>query len=109
MVVVGLVVLGVAVVAAVILIGQNGAVVPVHALGGVWTGHLYWVLVAGMVLMAVAMFGLWLMKAAGNRAWRLRRERRALAAENRRLKRSSGAPSTPAPPDAGSYPDTPTR
>lgn len=82
MIIVGLLLFAVAVAAAIILIAQNhGTVVDVHALGNTWQLHLYWVLVAGMVIVVVALLGL---RAAGRgtgRARRLRRERSVLVRE----------------------------
>ena len=47
----GLLLLAVAAAAAVVVIAQNqSAMVDVHALGYTWHVHLYWVLVAGLVI-----------------------------------------------------------
>jgi hypothetical protein len=84
--IIGLVVLAAAVGSTVILIVQNrGSVVGVHALGHSWTGHLYWVLVAGLVIAVVGVVGLAILRAGAARSRRLRRQRAALLAENKRL------------------------
>jgi hypothetical protein len=83
---VGLVLFGVATAAASILIAQNAqTVVEVHALGQAWTGHLYWVLVAGIVIAAVAALGIAAINLAGARIRLARRERGLFAAENERI------------------------
>lgn len=63
-----------------------------HALGHAWTGHLFWVLVAGLILALVALLGLALMRRGAARARRLRRERATLLAENERLSDPSQSP-----------------
>jgi uncharacterized integral membrane protein len=85
MIVIGFLLVAAAVAAAVILIVQNRGAIDVHALGGSWHLDAYWLLVAGLVLLAVAILGLAIAKTAAARVWRLRRERRELARENRRL------------------------
>lgn len=86
MVIVGLLLLAVAVAAAVIFIADNrSATMNVHALGNTWNVHAYWILVAGLVIMAVALIGLRAMSRGAARGRRLRRERRSLARENERL------------------------
>jgi uncharacterized integral membrane protein len=101
MVVVGLILIAAAVAAAVILIVQNRGAIDVHALGGSWHVDSYWLVVAGLVILAAAILGLAIAKTAAARVWRLRRERRELARENRRLSAqvdtSTGSVS---PPDA---------
>ena len=84
-----------AVASAVILILQNrGSVVGVHALGHTWTGRLYWMLVAGLVIALAAVVGLAMLRAAAARARRLRRQRAALLAENERLSERVRDPAT---------------
>ncbi|MBV9594032.1 MAG: hypothetical protein JO147_09630 [Actinobacteria bacterium] len=86
MIVIGLLLVAAAVAATVVLIAQNTSPeVTFKALGDTYTVHLYWVLVAGMVLLAVAAIGLSAMRAGTASSWRSRRERRQLAAENARL------------------------
>ena len=85
MIVVGFILIAAAVAAAVILTVQNQRAINVHALGGSWRVDAYWLLVAGFVILAVAILGLVIAKTAAARVWRLRRERRELARENRRL------------------------
>ena len=93
MIVVGFILIAAAVAAGVILIVQNRGAIDVHALGGSWHVDAYWLLVAGLVILAVAMLGLAIAKTAAARVWRLRRERRELARENRRLSAQLGASS----------------
>jgi uncharacterized integral membrane protein len=85
MIVVGFILIAAAVAAAVILIVQNRGAINVHALGGSWHVDAYWLLVAGLVILAVAILGLAIAQTATAHVWRLRRERRELARENRRL------------------------
>jgi hypothetical protein len=74
--IIGLTVLAAAVASAVILIVQNRAsVVGVHALGHTWIGHLYWVLVAGLIIALVGVVGLVILRGGAARARRLRRQR----------------------------------
>jgi uncharacterized integral membrane protein len=85
MIVIGFLLLAAAVAAGVILIVQNRGAIDVHALGGSWHLDAYWLMVAGVVILAVAILGMAIAKTATARVWRLRRERRELARENRRL------------------------
>jgi uncharacterized integral membrane protein len=85
MIVIGFILIAAAVAAAVILIVQNRGAINVHALGGSWHVDAYWLLVAGLVILAVAILGLVIIQTATAHVWRLRRERRELARENRRL------------------------
>jgi len=80
MVIIGFVLIAAAVAAATILITQNTARVQVHALGHAWTGSAYWLLVAGLVILAVAVIGVLAVRVSGTR--RLRRERTALAEQH---------------------------
>jgi hypothetical protein len=83
---VGLILFAAAVAAAIIGIVQTRhLVIDVHALGQTWTVHAYWVLVAGLIVAGVGLLGLAIMNRGAERSRRLRRERRALATENRRL------------------------
>jgi hypothetical protein len=86
MIVLGFVLVALAVAAVAVLVVQNrNDVVNVHALGQTWSVHLYWLLVLGLIIAAVALIGLSMMKAGGARARRLRRERKSLSIENKRL------------------------
>ena len=80
MVIIGFVLIVAAVASATILITQNTARVQLHALGHAWTGSIYWLLVTGLVILAVAVIGVLAVRLSGTR--RLRRERAALAEEN---------------------------
>ena len=83
---VGLILFAAAVAAAIIGIVQNRhLVIDVHALGQTWTMHAYWLLVAGLIVAVVGLLGLAIINRGAERSRRLRRERRALARENRRL------------------------
>ena len=83
---VGLILFAAAAAAAIIGIVQNrNHVIDVHALGQTWTMHAYWVLVAGLIVAVVGLLGLSIINRGAERSRRLRRERRALARENRRL------------------------
>jgi uncharacterized membrane protein len=93
MVVIGLVLVAAAVAAAVVLIVQNrSAVTHVHALGQTWSTHIYWLVIAGIVITLVALLGAAIMRRGAQRTRRSRRERASLAEENRRLRE---APSNP--------------
>jgi hypothetical protein len=93
--IVGLILFAAAVASAVILIVQNRDSVPqVHALGRDWTGHLYWVLVAGLIIALVGVLGLAILRYGTTRARRLRRQRAALVAENERLSDQVHDPAT---------------
>jgi uncharacterized protein (DUF2062 family) len=81
-----LVLFGAATAAASILIAQNAqTVVEVHVLGHAWTGQLYGVLVAGIVIGVVAALGIAAINRAGARIRWARRERGLFAAENERI------------------------
>lgn len=86
MLILGFLFLAVAVAAAIVLVVQNPhTVVQLHGLGQTWTLHLYWVLLIGLVIGVVAALGLAMMRYGTTHSWRIRQERRSLAAENRRL------------------------
>jgi hypothetical protein len=86
MVVIGLVIFAIAVAAAIVAIAQNqSTLVDVHVFGYHWTTHSYWVLVAGLVIAAVGLFGLAMMRSGTAHAARMRVERRGLVRENARL------------------------
>jgi uncharacterized integral membrane protein len=114
MIIVGFVLLAAAAVAAVALIAQNTATVTVHVFNWSWDTELRWLVVAGLALTAIGLLGLVMMRTGGAHYMRLRGERKALRAENRRLAeqaRAAGrapgyppgaaAPATPVPPPAG--------
>jgi hypothetical protein len=73
MVVIGFVLIIAAVAAAVILITQNAGTLDVHALGQSWSVNAYWLVVAGLGAMAVAVLGLAMVRQAGVRTYRARR------------------------------------
>jgi uncharacterized integral membrane protein len=96
MIIVGFVLLATAVVIAAALIVQNPATVTVHAFNESWNVDMRWLLVAGLALTAIALFGLGMMRLGSARYMRLRGERRALASENKRLaKRAAAAETAP--------------
>jgi uncharacterized integral membrane protein len=94
MILVGFVLFAAAIVIAVALIVQNPATVTVHAFDESWNVDLRWVLVAGLALTAIGLLGLGMMRAGSGRYMRLRGERRALAAENKRLAKRAAAADT---------------
>ncbi len=85
MVIIGFVLFAAAAVVAGALIVQNPGTVTVHAFTWSWDVDMRWLVVAGLGLAAIGLLGLAMMGAGSARHARLRRERRALAAENRRL------------------------
>ena len=103
MIIVGFVLLAAAVVVAVALVVQNPATVTVHAFKWSWDVDLRWVIVAGLALTAIGLVGLAMMRLGGAHYARLRRERKALAYENKRLVAEQANPAEPAPggPPAG--------
>jgi hypothetical protein len=110
MIILGLLLLAAAAVGAVELILANGGgdpKIPVHMWGWTWHVDAFWLAVAGAAIMLVALVGLAMLKSSGRRARRLRRERKNLTAENRRLaKRANVAEATQAEPGgrAGAVP-----
>lgn len=86
MIIIGFLIFAVAVAAAIVAIVQNRtAMVHVNGLGYSWDVHVYWVLVAGLIIAAVGFIGLAMMRAGAVHAARLRTERRGLKRENARL------------------------
>ncbi|PZS20321.1 MAG: hypothetical protein DLM57_01860 [Pseudonocardiales bacterium] len=88
MMVLGILLLAAAVVVAVELVLANHAhdsEINVHMWRWTWHFDALWLAVLGAAILVVAVLGLAMMRAGGRRARRLRRERRELAAENRRL------------------------
>jgi hypothetical protein len=103
-IVIGFVIFAVAVAAAIVAIAQNqSAMVTVHGLGYNWNVHVYWVLVAGLVIAGVGWLGASMMRTGAAHAARMRVERRGLVRENARLNdlaadrpASAAVPVTPA-------------
>jgi uncharacterized integral membrane protein len=95
MIVVGFVLLVAAVVVAIALIVQNPGVVTVHAFSWSRDVEMRWLVVAGLALTAIGLLGLAMMRVGGARHARLRRERKALAVENKRLVRQAHAADVP--------------
>jgi len=85
MILLGLLLVAVAVAAAVILIVQNAHTITVHVFNSDYSVSAYWLALAGLAIMAVLALGLWAIRAGMAHRWRLRRERRELVKENRRL------------------------
>lgn len=86
MVVLGFILVAAAVAAVAVLITQNRTeIVSVHALGQTWSMHMYWLIVGGLVIAAVALFGLMMVRAGSSRGWRMRQQRRALSQERKSL------------------------
>jgi uncharacterized integral membrane protein len=96
MIVVGFVLLIAAVVVAIALIVQNPGMVTVHAFSWSRDVEMRWLVVAGLALTAIGLLGLAMMRVGGARYARLRRERKALAVENRRLVRQARTADVPA-------------
>ena len=96
MIVVGFVVLVAAVVVAIALIVQNPGMVTVHAFSWSWHVDIRWLVVAGLALTAIGLVGLAMMRVGGARYARLRRDRKLLAAENKRLTREARTADIPA-------------
>jgi hypothetical protein len=104
MIVVGFVVLVAAVVVAIALIAQNPGMVTVHAFDWSRNVEMRWLVVAGLALTAIALLGLVMIRIGGARHARLRRDRKVLAAENRRLTREGR---TAEPPVVATEPRNP--
>lgn len=95
MVLLGLILLAAAVVAAVELILANRSSVSVSMWDWHWQMDKFWLAVVGAGILLAAVIGLGLMRSGFARSWRLRRERRELAAENRRLAEQSAMADAP--------------
>jgi membrane protein implicated in regulation of membrane protease activity len=85
MVLIGLLLIAAAVAAAIILIVQNDGTIAVHVFDSDYNMAAYWLAVAGLAIMAVLALGLWAVRVGTGHQMRLRRERRELVRENRRL------------------------
>ena len=85
MMILGLILLAAAVVLGVEVIIANDATMTMHLWGWSWQMDAFWLAVGGAIILAVGLIGLALMQGGARRSRRLRRERRDLAAENRRL------------------------
>ena len=98
MIILGILLLAAAAVAAVELVIANDEHQTVfHMWRWTWQIDAFWLAVVGAAVLFVALLGLGMLKASGGRTRRLRRERRDLASENRRLsERADVAESTPA-------------
>jgi len=96
MVLIGLLLVAAAVAAAIILVVQNDGDITVHVFNSDYHIAAYWLAIAGLVIMAVAALGLSAMRAGAAHRMRLRRERRELLRENRRLSEQAAAVPDPA-------------
>ena len=85
MIIVGFILLVAAAVVAIALVVQNPSTVTVHAFKWSWDVDMRWLVVAGLALTAIGLFGLAMMRIGGSHYLRLRSERKVLAAENKRL------------------------
>lgn len=85
MVILGLLLLAAAVVVGIEVIIANTGPLTMHLWGWTWTWDTFWLAVGGAVILLVGLIGLACIQAGAVRSRRLRRERRALADENRRL------------------------
>jgi hypothetical protein len=95
MIVIGFVFFAAAVATASILIAQNyDAMLDVNALGYTWNVHVYWLVVAGLVITAVGIVGLLAMERGIARYRRMRREHRGLVRDHERLAASYSAADT---------------
>lgn len=98
MVVLGLLLLAAAVVVGIeLILANHGATsqVNIHLWGWHWNNvDAFWMAVAGAIIIVAALLGLALLKLGSARQWRLSRERRNLAKENRRLAAGTGRDTT---------------
>ncbi|MDQ1738785.1 MAG: hypothetical protein QOE53_437 [Pseudonocardiales bacterium] len=102
MVLIGLLLIAAAVAAAIILVVQNDGTIAVHVFDNDYNVAAYWLAIAGLAIMAVLALGLWTIRAGAAHRLRLRRERRELVRENRRLSERAGTVGqTGTPPAAG--------
>jgi uncharacterized membrane protein YciS (DUF1049 family) len=91
MVLIGLLLIAAAVAAAVILVVQNDNTIAVHVFDKDYNVSAYWLAIAGLAIMAVLALGLWAIRVGTAHRMRLRRERRELVKENRRLSERAAA------------------
>jgi len=91
MIIVGFILLVAAAVVAIALVVQNPSTVTVHAFNSSWDVDMRWLVVAGLALTAIGLFGLAMMRIGGSHYLRLRSERKVLAAENKRLAERAAA------------------
>lgn len=91
MVLIGLLLIAAAVAAAIILVVQNDHTVAVHVFHTDYNIAAYWLAIAGLVIMAVLTLGISAVRAGTAHRMRLRRERRELLQENRRLSERAAA------------------
>ncbi len=96
MVLIGLLLIAAAVAAAIILVVQNDGTITVHVFNADYHISAYWLAIAGLAIMAVAALGLWTLRVGAAHRMRLRRERRELLRENRRLSEQAAAMPDPA-------------
>lgn len=95
MVLIGLLLIAAAVAAAIILVVQNDNTIAVHVFERDYDIAAYWLAIAGLAIMAVLALGLWAVRAGAAHRMRLRRERRELVRENRRLSERAAAVNQP--------------
>jgi len=100
MIILGLIFVAAAAVVAVTLIVQNRSpMVDVRGFGQVWHVHEYWLLITGLIVLAVALLGFVMMSGGIAARRHARAERRALRIENERLLEAAPASTTaPAAP-----------
>jgi uncharacterized membrane protein YciS (DUF1049 family) len=91
MVLIGLLLIAAAVAAAIILVVQNDNTIAVHVFDKDYDVAAYWLAIAGLAIMAVLALGLWAIRVGMAHRLRLRRERRELVRENRRLSERAAA------------------
>jgi hypothetical protein len=114
MFVLGLLVLAAAGVAAVELILANRGPIDFHMWSWTWHFDAFWLAVIGAIIVTAAWIGLGLLQIAFGHARRIRREHRALAAENRVLAERAGSTEAaetvqPMPPERRVAAGEPTR
>jgi uncharacterized membrane protein YciS (DUF1049 family) len=95
MVLIGLLLIAAAVAAAIILVVQNDNTIAVHVFERDYNIAAYWLAIAGLAIMAVLALGLWTLRVGAAHRMRLRRERRELVRENRRLSEHAAAVNQP--------------
>jgi uncharacterized membrane protein YciS (DUF1049 family) len=95
MVLIGLLLIAAAVAAAIILVVQNDGTIAVHVFDSDYNVAAYWLAIAGLAIMAVLALGLWAIRVGTAHRMRLRRERRELMRENRRLSEHAAAVNQP--------------